>query len=382
MLTGCAYGDAQDFSDPVEKTIANPSFTKKSISLSTGITMKYVEAGNPNGNQVILLHGYTDTSRSFFPTIQALLDSRTNLHIFALDLRGHGGSSMPSTTACRNAPEVCFEPSDFAADVISFMNKKNIGDANIVGHSLGSLVAQELAMSSPSRVDSIMLIGTAVRGANNPVFNDFLEPLMEDAWRAHLEATRPGFVWPRDAYLLTTTDADPDATNFMATNWVADPTAEPAFLNAILPETVNTKIGTWLGGNRNLISFDHRTRLTQLTVPALVIWATQDSLFLDSPDQIEVRAALDAAVNACRTSYYFKNYGVQPLPASGFQENEIGHNVQWGAAEAIAADITRWVRDGEPTRDRPRADQNNLLNLLIDPGAATIIERHPAPSCN
>jgi pimeloyl-ACP methyl ester carboxylesterase len=35
------------------------------IELSTGISMSYVEAGDPRGPAVLMLHGYTDTRRSF-----------------------------------------------------------------------------------------------------------------------------------------------------------------------------------------------------------------------------------------------------------------------------------------------------------------------------
>jgi non-heme chloroperoxidase len=386
LLAGCALGDAQDpaalpqESDYEVESHTDP-FEKKSVTLSTGITMKYVEIGPWWGEPVILLHGFTDTSRSFFPTIQAFLDMNTDLHVFALDQRGHGASSMPSTTACRSTPEDCFEMTDLAADVISFMNKKNISRAHIVGHSMGSLVAQELALAYPSRLKSIMLIGTFVDGINSGAIQFFLNPLIEGDWRAALEQQRPGFVWPRDAYLLTPPDVDPNVNDFLAAVWVVDPTADPAFLASVLPETSATKLGTWIGANRNFSSFDSRTRLAQLSTRTLVIWGTQDNFFPD-PEQITVRAALDAAVNACRTHYYYKTYGVQPLPASGFQETDIGHNIQFGAGEAIALEITSWVEDREPTPDLPYADPTNTQNILIDPGAAQIIERRPPASCN
>ncbi|WP_419212075.1 alpha/beta fold hydrolase [Maribacter sp. X9] len=44
-----------------DSTIVN----KKSIALSTGIQMEYREAGNSDGRTIVLIHGYTDTSRSF-----------------------------------------------------------------------------------------------------------------------------------------------------------------------------------------------------------------------------------------------------------------------------------------------------------------------------
>ena len=48
-------------------------------------------------------------------------------------------------------------------------------------------------------------------------------------------------------------------------------------------------------------------------------------------------------------------YGVVPLPASGAQENDIGHNLQWEAPKAVAADILSFVKTGMPTSNAYRA---------------------------
>ena len=55
--------------------------------------------------------------------------------------------------------------------------------------------------------------------------------------------------------------------------------------------------------------------------------------------------------------------------------------MQWGAYEAVAADITAWVITGEPTEDLPYADPANAGTILNDPGAADIIEKRQADLC-
>jgi pimeloyl-ACP methyl ester carboxylesterase len=158
-------------------------FQKQNLALSTGITLAYVEAGDPAGEPVILLHGYTDTGRSFYPMLPHLLALRPDLRVFALDLRGHGGSSMPPAEPCRSAPEQCFRPADFAADVLAFMDRQGIGRAYVVGHSFGSLVAQDLALARPDRVVRLVLIASFARGAGHPAYQDFLVTgLLEGPW--------------------------------------------------------------------------------------------------------------------------------------------------------------------------------------------------------
>src|ERR1700756_282532 len=87
---------------------------KCNIGLSTGITMAYVETGPTSGQPVILIHGLTDSIRSWSLAMRALHGLDSDLHILAVDLRGHGATSMPPEAACSPAPENCFRVADFA----------------------------------------------------------------------------------------------------------------------------------------------------------------------------------------------------------------------------------------------------------------------------
>jgi pimeloyl-ACP methyl ester carboxylesterase len=127
------------------------------VKLSTGIAMKYVEAGNPNGPAVLLIHGYTDSSFSYSRVIP-LLDER--YRILAIDQRGHGETDKP---------ENGYEMRDFAADAAAFLDAMGIKSATIVGHSMGSFVAMQKALDHPAKVDRLVLIGTAATGGNDVV---------------------------------------------------------------------------------------------------------------------------------------------------------------------------------------------------------------------
>ncbi len=368
LATGCAESPS-----PVASVAqSSTALPKQTISLSTGITMKYVEMGNASGAPVILLHGYTDTSRSWYPTMQKLAALRPDLRLLALDQRGHGGSSMPSDPQCRHTPEQCFRQEDFAGDVLAFMDALGIDKASIAGHSMGSFVAQELALSHPERVERIVLVGTSNTGVDNVVLRDYIlaDPI-ESVWKAGIEAQ--GLTYPDDAYELTPLDADPSAASWVNDFWVVDPVADPAFLAQIAPETAATRLGTWIGAARALLATDNTARLEHLTVPALVIWPTQDAVFYESPDQENLIGALSMAADSCQTSFYWKQYGIRPLPASGGQESDIGHNVQWGAPEAVATDLASYLRAGVPTRDSFYANENDLHLIEVDPGQARII---------
>ncbi len=350
-------------------TVDGPKCT---VRLRTGITMAYVEVGPRHGRPVILLHGLTDTSRSWSLAMAELHRRRPDLHLFALDLRGQGGSSMPAGRGCRAAPERCFEMRDLARDVVAFMDARHLRRASFAGHSMGSFVAQELGLRYPRRVDRLVLLATSTTGVDNPTLRDFVLPQVEGPWRDALVAQ--GLTWPQDAYLRTPLDADPDAVAWMKANWDVDPVAPVSLVDAISPETADVRLGTWIGETKALLATDNAVRLTHLRAPTMVLWGTQDAIFYRS-DQDAVITALTRAAKG-RGSFVWKQYGVRPLPVSGYQEDEIGHNLQWEAPAQVARDVDAFLRRGRPTLSVVHTDvPADVHRIVTEPGPAPIVSR-------
>src|ERR671916_3452054 len=103
--------------------------------LATGPRLHYAERGDPTGEAIIFLHGYTDSWFSFSEVLTLL---SPEYHAFALTERGHGDSDKP---------ECCYTLDDFAADVDAFMDVVGLEAATIVGASTGALFAQRMALS-------------------------------------------------------------------------------------------------------------------------------------------------------------------------------------------------------------------------------------------
>ena len=97
--------------------------------------LRYAEQGNPKGQPVILLHGYSDSWFSY-SRILPLIDKKYDVYV--PDQRGHGDSDRPVSGDTFL---------DFAADVIAFMDAKGLKEATIVGHSMGSFVAQHVGVA-------------------------------------------------------------------------------------------------------------------------------------------------------------------------------------------------------------------------------------------
>ena len=109
----------------------------KSLELPGRTKLEYVEQGDPSGVPVVLLHGYSDSWRSFEPVLPHLPKS---LRVFSLSQRGHGNSGRP---------EQGYRTEDFANDVRAFMDTLGLERAIVVGHSMGG---SDRPTESPSTI--------------------------------------------------------------------------------------------------------------------------------------------------------------------------------------------------------------------------------------
>src|SRR5262245_14148555 len=132
------------------------SGTKRRAVLPNGTNLAYVELGDPEGRPTLLVHGYTDSSRSWSLPAPFLAGGR---RLIAVDLRGHGASS---------APESGYSICDMTKDLRLFLDHLGIGRVDFVGHSLGSMIGQVFAQRHAGRVRKLVLIGSTLsagRGA-------------------------------------------------------------------------------------------------------------------------------------------------------------------------------------------------------------------------
>jgi 3-oxoadipate enol-lactonase len=103
------------------------------------------------GPPVLLIHGVGADSSSWDEIAPSLAQ---RFRVLRLDLRGHGRSG---------AIEGVCTLDDFVRDVLDVMDAAGAAKADVVGFSLGGLIAQGIALSHPGRVDRLALI-SAVAG--------------------------------------------------------------------------------------------------------------------------------------------------------------------------------------------------------------------------
>ena len=92
----------------------------------------FIEKGE--GEALLLIHGVGLNAEAWAPQIEAF--SATH-RVIALDLFGHGASAAPPENAMLD---------DYVQQARRLLDDLGISQANVVGHSMGGLVAMGLAM--------------------------------------------------------------------------------------------------------------------------------------------------------------------------------------------------------------------------------------------
>lgn len=325
--------------------------------------MAYTSVGPSDGPVLLLLHGLTNDADSWSDVVAGLSRRMPGLRIVAVDLRGHGQSSRPSDPATFSTPSM-------AQDVIAFMDTLGIERASIAGHSMGSLIAQDIALSHPERVVRLVLISSTADARTAPILGSWLlQDVIRGTWRNDLAAE--GVEWPQPALSRSPLDADPDAVAWMTIYWNVYPLTPGRDTTEVATRAAGLPLATWLGATEGIMEFDRREALTALTVPVLVLWGTQDAFFLRADQEVLVEALRTAARQG--GSFRWKQYGRLPLPADGLQADDIGHNLTWDAPAQVAEDIASFLQTGEPTSTEWYADAPASMDIVEQSGSATIM---------
>src|SRR5271156_3665579 len=154
ILIGLATAASVDASAQPERIVSR-------MSQPDGVKLHYLTAGH--GPAVILLHGYTQTSRMWRPVIPLLAQKFT---VIAPDLPGIGDSEIPKDG---------LDMKTAAIRIHELAKSLGVEKASVVGHDIGLMVAYAYAAQFPAETEKLVLMDAFLPGVpgwedvyNNP----------------------------------------------------------------------------------------------------------------------------------------------------------------------------------------------------------------------
>jgi non-heme chloroperoxidase len=261
--------------------------TLRHVRLPGGLTIECAEQGHRGGPALLLLHGITDTWRSFEPVLPWL---PPEWHVVSMTQRGHGGSSTAASYRTR----------EFAADAAALAATLALRKPVVVGHSMGAVNALRMAMDYPDAISGVVAAGGFARFSDKPDFVDFVRSqvltLGEQVPRALAES------FQRDT--------------------LAGPVA-PGLLETMVDECLRTPAATWRGAFAALLEDDFSEELHRAEVPVFLPWGDADA-FSPESDQQRLERRLPRAERAVYAG--------------------VGHALHWERPRRFAADLVGFVQ--------------------------------------
>ena len=251
------------------------------------VVLDFKCAGWRSGLPILLLHGYTDSRRSYDPVLAQLPDF---VNAIAVSQRGHGDSERP---------EDGYLPADLASDIVHLMDTLSIQKAVVVGHSLGATVAQRFAIDYADRTLGLVLVGSFYTMHDHPA--------VQQLWKSTVaQLTDP---------------IDPGIVRTFQEGTVAHPLPQ-AFLDLVVQESLKVPARIWKQALRSALNTDFSNELPKIKVPTQLIWGNLDAL----ASRLE-QTALLSAINGSKLNVY----------------GGAGHAPHWEEPARFANDIANFI---------------------------------------
>lgn len=270
--------------------------SKRTVSLPNGESLAYIDMGERTGQPVVLIHGYTDNARDWAPMVPFL---SKQFRLILVDIRGHGQSGKP---------ECCYTRLDFAFDIKLLLDALGVQKADIVGHSLGSIIAQTFAEYWPERTASAVLISST---GGTPPGKDKKPPQFDFA--AEIRKLKEPI------------DAD---SPFMIAWWDSPTPVDPDFIRRQRKDAAGIPLSVWLAVLDQALTDNVfaglQSTLPRLKAPTLLIWGSQDPIMEE-----DARQSLRDALPRAQVKIF----------------DGLGHNPFWEEPRAVADVVNAFLKN-------------------------------------
>jgi len=227
------------------------------------LTFPAIAAGPADGELVLLLHGFPQTSRAWASVIEAL--GALGWRAVAPDLRGFVGSALPETASQ-------YTQALIRADIFAMADQLGADRFHLVGHDLGGIVAWDVSCRCPDRIASLTVASTPHLAA----FAAALESGQE---------LRPPFELFRQPGIAEQVMLSDNAAALRAAYTGLDPAVIDGYVSHFQSPGILT------GALNHFRAFDYADWLTlpNAAIPTLFVWGSDDP-YLAEPTAYATRA--------------------------------------------------------------------------------------------
>jgi pimeloyl-ACP methyl ester carboxylesterase len=240
--------------EPLTRTPIEPLPIK--TVLVHGQRLAYLDAGT--GPPVILIHGFGGSMWQWEHQQHGL--SR-QFRILTLDLPGSGLSDKP---------DIDYLPNQMLDFCIGFMDALQIPHATLVGNSMGAGLAIGVALTHPTRVDKLVLIGGLP--------SDVMAKLTSRSFRQALETRAPWWLVSFGNWLFGGFVTDSALKEIVHDHHLLTPAVlERSYRNRRHPGIIKPIMAV-----RNALPFwetDFAPRINDISHPTLIMWGEHDRVF-------------------------------------------------------------------------------------------------------
>jgi 3-oxoadipate enol-lactonase len=209
---------------------------------SNGITIEYDLSGNDSGPVVVLSHSLGCSRQMWEHQVNVL---EKDYRVLRYDMRGHGHSEAP-------AGRYSFDM--LGKDAVGLLDALQIDRIHWVGLSIGGMIGQCLALDYPERLSSLVLADTMA------IMPDEVQPI----WQERITTAREKGM----TALVEGTFANWFTPEFLASG---NPVIEK-----IQQQLITTPLDGYIGCIWALRELNYLGRLTEITVPTLIIVGEKD----------------------------------------------------------------------------------------------------------
>ena len=220
------------------------------------------------GAPLVLVHGYLGGQLMW--RFQEELQNSFDLIMPSLAGYGESAAIKPSSSIAGNVEDIC-----------NLLDYLEIEEVNLLGHSMGGMVVQEMAATRPERVKKLVCLGTGPIG----VLPNRFEPISESRQKIMSEGLE-------------------SVRKRIARTWFVNPDSAEGLL-LCLSEGAKATREAALASLDAWEKWDGREQLGRIRAPTLVIWAREDrsydwnqqQQFLEGIPDVKIEVVEDCAHN-------------------------------------------------------------------------------------